>query len=140
MENIDQKNKDPKCKIFTINKSEKELSCKLEYDINGSEVVCMRCCICKKSEKRIQVIKGFNINWIWPGSKSIKKDRLKSHLAKEKLEQKTTQMKYWEICQLENLYKMRTKDIKSLRIKFNYIYYLAKWEKDHLQTFWIREY
>ena len=64
MENIDKKNKDPKCKIFIINKSEKELSCKLEYDINGSEVVCMRCCICKKLEKRIQAIKGFNINWI----------------------------------------------------------------------------
>ena len=60
--NIDKRNKDPKCKISTVKKEEKEPSCKLEYDIDGSEVVYLRCCVYKKWEKRIQNIKGFNVN------------------------------------------------------------------------------
>ena len=48
MVNIGQKNKDHKCKILTVKKWEKELSCKLEYDIGGSEVVSLRCRVCKK--------------------------------------------------------------------------------------------
>ena len=64
MTNIDKKNKDHKCKISTVKKWEKELSCKLADDVDASEVVYLRCCVCKKWGKRIQTIKGFNINWI----------------------------------------------------------------------------
>ena len=51
MVNIGQENKDHKCKILTVKKWEKELSCKLEYDTDGSEVVSLRCRVCKKWEK-----------------------------------------------------------------------------------------
>ena len=63
--------KDHKSKLTTIKKWEKELNCKLEYDVSGIDVAW---------EKHIDKIKGFNTNWICPGAKSIKKDGLKSHL------------------------------------------------------------
>ena len=72
--------KDHNCKLTTINKWEKELNCKLEHDVSGIDVVCLWCAVCKRWEKHIDKIKGFNTNWIHPGAKSIKKDGLKSHL------------------------------------------------------------
>ena len=72
--------KDHKAKVSTVKKWESELKCKLEYDVNGADAICLRCVVCKRWEKRIEKVKGFNTNWIRPGAKSIKKDGLKSHL------------------------------------------------------------
>ena len=32
---------DNKCELTTVNKWEKELNCKLEYDVSGIDVVCL---------------------------------------------------------------------------------------------------
>ena len=51
MANIGKKNKDHKYKRLTVKKWEKKSSCKLEYDIDGSEVISLRCCVCKMGKK-----------------------------------------------------------------------------------------
>ena len=47
---------------------EKELNYKFEYDVSDIDVVCLRCVVCKRWEKRIDKINGFNTNWIRPGA------------------------------------------------------------------------
>ena len=40
--------KDHKCKLTTVKKWGKELNCKLEYDVSGIDVVCLRRAVCKR--------------------------------------------------------------------------------------------
>ena len=42
--------KDHKCKLTTVKKWEKELNYKLEYDVSGIDVVCLRCAVYKRWE------------------------------------------------------------------------------------------
>ena len=46
-------NKDHKFKIMAVKKWEKEFNCNLSYDISGADVVCLRCVLCKRWEKRM---------------------------------------------------------------------------------------
>ena len=134
--------KDHKAKVSTVKKWESELKCKLEYDVNGADAICLRCVVCKRWEKRIEKVKGFNTNWIRPGAKSIKKDGLKSHLEtnqhKEavRLEQRSNMgAEVYNQTVLESspigraVRRLQEKDKASLRVKFNMAYYLAKRER-----------
>ena len=134
--------KDHKCKLTTFKKWEKELNCKLEYDVNSIDVVCLQCVVCKRWEKRIDKIKGFNTNWIRTGAMSIKKDGLKSHLHtnqhnEAKWLEKRSQMgaEVYSQVVIETspigcaIWKLQGKDKASLKVKFNITYYLAKRER-----------
>ena len=48
-------------------------------DLQGNNVVWLRCVVCKRWEKCINQLKGFTLNWIRPGTQSIKKDAVKTH-------------------------------------------------------------
>ena len=75
--------KDKKAKLKTVKNWEKQLNVKLEYQLNGSNVVKLWCVVCKKWESRIKDSKNFNDAWIHRGAESIKKDTLKSHVTSE---------------------------------------------------------
>ena len=72
--------KDKKAKLKTVKSWEKQLNIKLEYQLNGSNVVKLWCVVCKKWESRIKASKNFNDAWIHHGTELIKKDTLKSHV------------------------------------------------------------
>ena len=72
--------KDKKAKLKTVKNWEKELNVKLEYQLNGSNVIKLWCVVCKKWESCIKHSKNFNDAWIHRGTESIKKDSLKSHV------------------------------------------------------------
>ena len=133
--------KDHKCKLTTVKKWEKELNCKLEYDVSGIDVVCLRCVICKLWEKRIDKIKVFNTNWIHPGAKLIKKDGLKSYLhtnqhkEAERLEKRSkmgAEVYSQAVTETSPIgrvaRKLQGKEKASLEVKFDIAYYLAKRE------------
>ena len=134
--------KDHRHNLTTVKKWEREVNCNLEYDIIGADVVCLRCVVCKRWEKCIEKVKGFNTNWIHPRAKSIEKDGLKSHLQTnqhkeaERLEKRSKMgAEVYSQSVLEttpigcSLRKLQEKDKASLEVKFNIAYYLAKRER-----------
>ena len=134
--------KDHKGKLTTIKRWEKELNCKLEHDVSGIDLDCLQCVVCECWEKRIDKIKGLNINWILPRAKSIKKDELKSHLhtnqhKETKRLQKRSKMgtEVYSQAVIETnpigrtVQKLQGKDKASLEMKFNTAYYLVKRER-----------
>ena len=48
-------------------------------NMEHGNVTRLRCVVCKRWEKRINNVKGFMLNWIRPGTQSIKKDGVKTH-------------------------------------------------------------
>ena len=72
--------KDKKAKLKTVKNWEKQLNVKLEYQLNGSNVIKLWCIVYKKWESCIKGSKNFNDAWIHHGKESIKKDTLKSHV------------------------------------------------------------
>ena len=72
--------KDKKAKLKTVKNWEKELNVKLEYQLNGSNVIKLWCVVCKKWESCIKGSKNFNDAWINRGTESIKRETLKSHV------------------------------------------------------------
>ena len=72
--------KDHHANLKTVQKWETELDCPLEYDISGNDVIRLRCKTCKKWGKRIISVKRFSQTWVRPGTNSIKKDAVKSHI------------------------------------------------------------
>ena len=134
--------KDHKASLKTVKAWEKEFSCTFEYDLTGSNVTRLRCSICKRWENRINLVKGFTLNWIRPGTHSIKKDGVKSHCSSaqhieaNRLDQRSKMgaQPYLESIVKNSpigrgLRKMCVKDKASLRVKFNSVYYLAKKER-----------
>ena len=136
--------KDHKATLKTVKKWEKEFDCSFEYELDRSNVTCLRCTVCKRWEKRIDKIKGFSLNWIRPGTKSIKKDGVKTHchsVQHKEAVRLDSRSKMGALPYMEHvvnvtpigrgLKKMCSKDMTSLRIKFNTAYYLAKAEKPY---------
>ena len=124
--------KDHHANLKTFWKWETELDCPLQYGISGNDVICLHCKTCKKWEKRITSVKGFSQTWIRPGTNSIKKDAVKSHIKiamhkKAVNLQKRNQMgalPYFQTVVQNSqigwrIHKMRDKDKDSLCIKFN---------------------
>nr|XP_047122893.1 zinc finger protein 862-like [Hydra vulgaris] len=141
------KTKDNHCKLSTFLKWEKEFNFKFEYDVNGTDVVRLRCSLCKQYETQIKNIKTFSIAWIRPGTPSIKKDSVRSHCNtlqhkeahridyRSKLGlggyQKSVVKKTLTPVDPRGKYqrKIDEKDRDSLQKKFNAVYYLAKKER-----------
>ena len=134
--------KDHHANLKTVWKWETELDCPLEYDISNNDVICLRCKTCKKLEKRSTSVEGFSQTWIRPGTDSIKKDVVKSHIKsamhKEAVNlQKRNQMgalPYFQTTVQNSqtgwgIRKMCDKDRDSLCIKFHTVYYIAKHKK-----------
>ena len=134
--------KDHKASLKTVKAWEKEFSFTFEYDLTGSNGTRLRCSICKRWENRINLVKGFTLNWIRPGTHSIKKDGIKSycrsaqHIEANRLDQRSKMgaQPYVESIVKNSpigrgLRKMCEKDKASLRVKFNSVYYLAKKER-----------
>ena len=69
-----------KAKLKTVKNWEKQLIVKLEYQLNGSNIVKIWCVVCKQWESRIKGSKNFIDAWIHRGTESIKKDTLKFHV------------------------------------------------------------
>ncbi|XP_065670921.1 E3 SUMO-protein ligase KIAA1586-like [Hydra vulgaris] len=135
-------NKDHRCRLSTVKKWEKHFNCELKYDLNGNEVIRLRCSLCKQFEKRISQTKLFSMTWIKPGTISIKKDSLASHLSSAHHKEATQihQQTTLGSVSLSNhvihnspigrgLRKMAVKDTDLLWKKFNIAYYLAKGER-----------
>ena len=68
--------KDHKASLNTVKAWEKEFSCTFEYDLTGSNVTRLRCSVCKRCEDIVYQVKGFTLNWIRPGTHSIKNTAL----------------------------------------------------------------
>ena len=72
-----------KAKLKTVKNWEKQLNIKLEYQLNGSNVVKLWCVVCKKWKSCIKCSKNFNDAWIHHVTESIKKDTFKTHVMSE---------------------------------------------------------
>ena len=108
-----------------------------------------RCFDCKRLEKRINQCKNFSLNWIRPGSGSVKKDGILKHGNGEQHKmavdlsnkKKMGAIPYQEaiICNSPigcSFQKMCEQDRDNLHMKFNSVYYLLKQERpfsDYLQ-------
>ena len=105
--------KDHHANLKTFWKWETELDCPLQYGISGNDVICLHCKTCKKWEKRITSVKGFSQTWIRPGTNSIKKDAVKSHI-KIAMHKKAVNLQKkikWEHCHIfKLLYKTHRLD------------------------------
>ena len=75
--------KDNKASHKTVLKWEKEFETKFDCDLNGKDVIRLHCTLCTKWEKRICSITNFSYNYIRPGTRSIKKDSIKSRCLSE---------------------------------------------------------
>lgn len=128
----------------TVKKWEKELNCQLEYDVINGKVHQMICKDCKRWELRINKMAKFSLAWIRPGTKTVEKDSLVKHLSSEQHKTAKNLSRSSELGAevymervIENtpigrgLKKMHEKDKKSLEIKFNTAYYLAKKERPY---------
>ena len=93
-------NKDHRCKLSTVKKWEKHFNYKLEYNLNGIEIIRLRFYLCKRFEKRIKHTTLFPMTWIKSGTMSIKKDLPASHLSNIK-----RQLKYSNKQQLSFVFR-----------------------------------
>ena len=136
-----KRSKDHKASRKTVGKWEAEFDTKFDCDLEGNNVIRLRCTICTRWEKRINSVKNFSLSFIRPGTPSIKKDTVKSHCSTEahkmskQLESKSTlgAIPYLESV-IENtaigksFKNMCKEDVNASRILFNSAYYLAKKE------------
>ena len=68
--------------VNTVIKWEKELNCELEKVTIRGKVSSIKCKLCVKFENHLSKMRSFTPAWV-EGSKSLKKDSLKKHLASE---------------------------------------------------------
>ena len=101
-----------------------------------------RCLDCKRWEKWINQCKNFSLNWIRPGSGSVKKDSILKHVNGEQHKMavdlsnksKMGAIPYQEAIIRNSpigciFQKMCERDRDNLRMKFNLVYYLLKQER-----------
>ena len=71
--------KDNKASYKIALKWEKEFGTKFDSDFHGKDVICIRCTVHGKWEKRLNSIKNFSYAFIRPGTVSVKKNAIKIH-------------------------------------------------------------
>ena len=100
-----------------------------EDDICQSKVNSLRCVTCRQCELKIKSLKNFILKWLSPDATTINKDTVKklclfiasrSSEAVVVVEKTLTGQSLKSICD---------SDCKSLSVKFNCAYYLAKHER-----------
>lgn len=128
-------------KLKTVQKWEKDLNVKLDKVIERGVVIKVKCFLCKKHLDSIKTLRNFSSIWI-DGSNSVKKDSIQKHLSGEahkrasELELRETlggaafnEKVVKETPIGKGLSKMAKKDLETLRICFNSVYYLVKQER-----------
>ena len=135
--------KSKEANLKTVKKWEKEFEAEFEYDLRGGKVCTLRCLTCKRWEPRIRSLKNFSPKWISPGSTTIDKDCVKKHIQSlqhqeaVKITKKSLLGDVYKQLVVEKtpigqgLKRMCESDRKSLNVKFNCAYYLAKQERPY---------
>ena len=130
--------------LKTVKKWRKEFEAEFEYDIRNSKVCSLRCVTCKQWESRKKSSKNFSLKWLSPGATTIDTDCLKIHVLsllhqeavklskKSKLGSEAYKQLVVEKTPIgQNLKHMCDSDCKSLNVKFNCAYYLAKHDRPY---------
>ena len=134
--------KDNKASHKTALKWEKEFETKFDCDLSGKDVIRLRCTLCTKWEKRTCSITNFSYNYNRPGTRSIKKNSIKSRCLSEphkraadlELKSKLGAIPYMESV-IENtpigrsLRRMCAEDENTCCVLFSLTYYLVKQER-----------
>ena len=136
--------------LKTAKKWQKEFEAEFEYDIHNSKVCSLGCITSKLWESQMKSLENFISKWLSPGATSIDK----SYINQQGLCKKTClSLQHQEAVKLPEKSKLGSEaykqlvvektligqslkcmcgsDCKSLRVKFNCAYYLAKLERPY---------